>query len=107
MEEHEFRFYLSCDIKITLKSHFCHKNGIILSLCTQRCYERHNVVMDVITFPQNLSKPSGLSILLHSVFSFPDPASYDNCPNQHGMIHHNELLYLKLCTLHLKTYHLV
>ena len=48
------RFYLSYDIKITLKSHFCRKNGIILSLCTQRCYERHNVVMDVITFPENL-----------------------------------------------------
>ena len=37
---------LSYDIKITLKSHFCHKNVIILSL--------HNVVMDVITFPENL-----------------------------------------------------
>ena len=31
------------DIKITLKSHFCRKNVIILSLCTQRCYGRHNV----------------------------------------------------------------
>ena len=37
------RFYLSYDIKITLKSHFCRKNVIILSLCTQRCYGRHNV----------------------------------------------------------------
>ena len=27
----------------TLKSHFWRKNVIILSLCTQRCYERHNV----------------------------------------------------------------
>ena len=27
--------------KFTLKSHFCHKNVIILSLCTQRCYGRH------------------------------------------------------------------
>ena len=26
-------FYLSYDVKITLKSHFCHKNVIILSLC--------------------------------------------------------------------------
>ena len=26
----------------TLKSHFCHKNVIIL-LCKQRCYGRHNV----------------------------------------------------------------
>ena len=31
----------------TLKSHFWHKNVIILSLCT-------HVVMDVITFPVNL-----------------------------------------------------
>ena len=30
-------FYLSYDIKITLKSHFCRKYVIILSLCTQRC----------------------------------------------------------------------
>ena len=37
---------LSYDIKITLKSHFCRKNVIILSLC--------NVAMDVITFPENL-----------------------------------------------------
>ena len=30
-------------------------NVIILSLCMQRCYGRHmpNVVMDVITFPEN------------------------------------------------------
>ena len=27
----------------TLKSHFCRKNVMILSLCTQRCYGRHNV----------------------------------------------------------------
>ena len=27
----------------TLKSHFWRKNVIILSLCTQRCYGRHNV----------------------------------------------------------------
>ena len=27
----------------TLKSHFCCKNVIILSLCTQPCYGRHNV----------------------------------------------------------------
>ena len=36
------RFYLSYDIKITLKSHFSRKNVIILSFM-QRCYERHNV----------------------------------------------------------------
>ena len=27
----------------TLKSHFWRKNVIILSLCTQRCFGRHNV----------------------------------------------------------------
>ena len=27
----------------TLKTHFSRKNVIILSLCTQRCYGRHNV----------------------------------------------------------------
>ena len=37
------RFYLSYDIKITLKIHFSRKNVIILSFCTQRCYGRHNV----------------------------------------------------------------
>ena len=31
------------DIKITLKSHFLRKNVKILSLCSQRCYGRHNV----------------------------------------------------------------
>ena len=36
-------FYLSYDIKITLKSHFCRKKVIILTLCTQRCYRGHNV----------------------------------------------------------------
>ena len=30
-------------IKITLKSQLCRKHVIILSLCTQRCYGRHNV----------------------------------------------------------------
>ena len=32
------RINLSYDIKITLKSHFWHKNVIILTSCTQRCY---------------------------------------------------------------------
>ena len=41
------RFYLSYDVKITLKSHFCCKNVIVLSLCTI-C----NDVMDVIRFPK-------------------------------------------------------
>ena len=36
-------FYLSYDIKITLKSHFWRKNIIILSLYTHAYYGRHNV----------------------------------------------------------------
>ena len=62
--------YLSCDIKITLKSHFCRKNLIF-------CYYVHNVVMDVITFPVNLYTTGGLSILLHGVISLQDATSYD------------------------------
>ena len=50
----------------TLKSHFWRKNVIILSLCTQRCFGRHNV-----------SRNSGLSILLHGVISLPDVTLYD------------------------------
>ena len=52
-------------MKITLKSHFCRKNVIILSLCTQRCYGRHNV------------STRGLQILLHGVISLSDATSYD------------------------------
>ena len=37
------RFYLSYDIKITLKSDFRRKNVIILSLCKQRCYGHQDV----------------------------------------------------------------
>ena len=36
-----------------------------------------NVVMDVITFPENRSTTSGLQILLHGVISLPDATSYD------------------------------
>ena len=42
-QEHECWFNLSYDIKNNLKSHFWRKNQIILSLCTQHCYGRHNV----------------------------------------------------------------
>ena len=38
---------LSDDITITLKSHFCHKNVLF-------CHYGCNVVIDVITFPENL-----------------------------------------------------
>ena len=30
-------------LKISLKSYVCRKKVIIASLCTQRCYGRHNV----------------------------------------------------------------
>ena len=42
------RFYLSYDIKITLKSHILSKKVTILSLCMQCCYGRDNI------FPENL-----------------------------------------------------
>ena len=58
------RFYLSYGIRITLNSHFWLKNVIILSVCTQRCYGRHNVI-------------SGLSILSHGVISFSYVTLYD------------------------------
>ena len=34
---------LPYDIKITLESHFCREYLIILSLCMQHCYARHNI----------------------------------------------------------------
>ena len=71
------RFYLSYDIKITLKYLFCRKNFIILSLCMQLCYGGHNVVMDVIMFPENLLTTSGLLILLHGIISLPDATLCD------------------------------
>ena len=36
-----------------------------------------NVIMDVITFPENLLTTSGLSILMHGVISLPDAMSCD------------------------------
>ena len=38
------------DIKITLKSHFLRKKVIILLLCMQRCYGRHNVSLKSVWF---------------------------------------------------------
>ena len=44
IQEHEcLIIYISYDIKVTFKYHFLRKNVNILSLCTQRCYGRHNV----------------------------------------------------------------
>ena len=56
----------------TLESHFWRKNAILLSLCTQRCYGRHNV-------SRKSKTTSGLSILLCGVISLPDGTSCDNC----------------------------
>ena len=67
------RFYLSYDIKITLKSHFCRKNIKIFNLSLHV----RSVVIEVITFPENLQTTSGLSILLHGVISLPDATAYD------------------------------
>ena len=36
-------YHMTLRLHCTLKSHFLRKNVIILSLCTQRCYGRHNV----------------------------------------------------------------
>ena len=52
----------------TLKSDFWRKNVIILSLCAQNCYGRHNVSCKSINH---------LSILMHNVISLPDATSYD------------------------------
>ena len=53
------------DIKNTLKSHFWCKAVIIFR------YIR-SVVIDVITFPVNMSTSSGLSILLNGIISLQD-----------------------------------
>ena len=58
------------DIKVILKHHFCGKNIIVLSYVP-------NVVVDIRTFPKNLSTTTGLSILLHGVILLPDATSYD------------------------------
>ena len=48
-----------------MKSHFWRKKVIIASLCTQRCYGRHNVSRKSVN-------KFGLQILLHGVISLPD-----------------------------------
>ena len=66
----------------TLKSHFWRKNFIILSLCTQCCYKRHNVSR------KSINHYSCLSILLHGVISLPDATSYDKYIYNHFVIKH-------------------
>ena len=57
-------FYLSYDIKITLKSHLWSKKIKILSLYTQCCYEHHYIMLQK-------------SILMHGDISLQDVRSCD------------------------------
>ena len=57
------RFYSSYDFKITVKTHFCHKNVTFLSLCMQCCYGRRNI--------------SRKLILMHGIISLPVATSCD------------------------------
>ena len=43
IQSKKVRFYLSYDIKITLKSHYWREKDKIFSLCTQRYYGHHNI----------------------------------------------------------------
>ena len=75
-------FYLSYDIKITLKSHFLSKTRLF-------CHYVRNAVMDVRTFPENLQSTNGLSIVLHGpVWTFLNTyllmSSADNLCKQFG-----------------------
>ena len=54
------------------------KNQIFGVKMSRFCHLLCNVIMDVITFPENLYTTSGLSILLHSIISLPDASSCDN-----------------------------
>ena len=55
------RFYSSSDINISLKSHFWPEKFNVLSLLTQHCYGRHDILYI------NMQTASGLSIL-HIVY---------------------------------------
>ena len=54
----------------TFKSHFWRKKLYL-------CHYVRNVVMDVITFPENQQTTSGIQILLHGVISLQDATSCD------------------------------
>ena len=41
------------------------------------CHLLRNIIMDLITFPENMLTISGLSILLHSLISLPEATSCD------------------------------
>ena len=43
------RFYLSCDMKIALKSHFWRKIVMIFSFCKQRFYGHHKVTQQSVS----------------------------------------------------------
>ena len=63
------RFYLSYDIRVTLKPHFCRKRDNFVIM--------YAALWTSLTFSLNLQTTSGLSILLHSVISLPDATSYN------------------------------
>ena len=78
---------------MTLKSHFCGKNVIILSLCMQRCYGRHNIFRKSVN--------CGLSILLHGVISLSKALGYLYCLVS---VVRNQVVGLKQGTLWLEKY---
>ena len=53
------------------------KNRIFGVITSIFCHLLRNVIMDVITFPENLYSTCGLSILLHSVISLRNTTSCD------------------------------
>ena len=63
---------------MTLKSI---KNCIFGVKTSRFCNLLRNIIMDVITFPENLLPTRGLLILLHSIISLPDATSCDKNNN--------------------------
>ena len=53
------------------------KNHIFGVKTSRYCHLLRNVIMDIITFSENLQTTSGLLILLHGVISLPDATSND------------------------------
>ena len=74
------------------------KNHIFGVKTTRFCHLLRNVIMDVITCPENLSITSGLSTLFHSVISLPDVMS---CHNMYLKIlwKMEHLLFWSLCSI--------
>ena len=66
------RFCLSYDFKIFLLTRFGRDKRLDFAINTQRCYGHHFIIIHV---PENLFNTSGLSILMHGVYSLPDATS--------------------------------